>query len=264
MMDHPQSFYGVPRESQSLLRELGLTDLHQVFTDPRIRPWRSLPDRENCTLDAMLADGRTIRLHIKRHQATGRSKPPAEQEADGIFMLQQAHIPTMKLVAWGKLADGRSFLMTEDLAEYRPADKLIESGIPFDRLLQPTADLAARLHSAGLRHRDLYLCHFLLKLDRDAIDIRLIDAARVAPLPAWLFRRRWIVKDLAQFWYSAARLSVPTEQLNQWLHRYAQQRDISAVEGLRKAIGRKVRWIARHDAKLNQRQPKRNISLPGS
>jgi hypothetical protein len=264
MMDLPRSFHGVPRESQALLRELGLTEMEQVFTDPRIETWRSIPERENCTLDAMLADGRTIRLHIKRHKAARNAKPPGEQEADGICILEQAKIPTMKLIAWGKMEDGRSFLITEDLAEHRPADKLIESGVPFERLLEPTADLAAKLHSAGLHHRDLYLCHFLAKLDDKTLDLRLIDAARVGQLPAWFFRQRWIVKDLAQFWYSATRLSVSTEQLEKWLQRYAQQRRLETVDTLRRAIERKMRSIARHDAKLNERQPQRNLSLPGT
>ena len=53
-------------------------------------------------------------------------------------------------VGWGTLADGRSFILTEDLAGYRPADKLVESGTPFDQLLEPTADLTAQLHRASL------------------------------------------------------------------------------------------------------------------
>ncbi len=59
------------------------------------------------------------------------------------------------------------------------------------------------LHNGGLHHRDLYLCHFLGRRDENPqADLRLIDAARVRPLPGPLTRRRWIVKDLAQFWYS--------------------------------------------------------------
>jgi hypothetical protein len=261
-MDMPRSFYGVPRQYQPLLRELGLISIESIFTDPRILAWRSIPERENCTLDAVLADRRPIRLHIKRHRPTNDRTPPGQQEADGILMLQHAEIPTAPMVAWGKLHDGRSFLITEDLTGYTPADKLIQAGTPFDRLLQPTADLAARLHNANLHHRDLYLCHFLVRLDHENVDLRLIDAARVRTLPPWPFRHRWIVKDLAQFWYSATRLAVPDETTCRWLLRYAHQRQIHNVDRLRHAILRKVRSIARHDAMLRARQPARNISLP--
>jgi len=264
MMQTPRSFFGVPKQSQPLLRELGLTELGQIFADPRIVPWRSIEDRDNCTLDAVLSDGRPVRLHVKRYKRVWSAKPPGEVEADAFYRLQRAGIPTANLVAWGKLEDGRSFIMSDDLAGYRPADKLIESGTPFNCLLEPTADLAAKLHDAGLHHRDLYLCHFLANLDARPVDVRLIDAARVAELPGWPFRQRWIVKDLAQFWYSAVRLNVPETQLDQWLNRYAQQRSLGSTTRLRRAIERKVQWIARHDAKLNQRQPNRNISLPGT
>ena len=76
-------------------------------------------------------------------------------------------IPTAPLVGWGRLADGRSFLISEDLAGYAPADKLVRRARRSRRLLEPTADLAAELHSAGLHHRDLYLCHFMAKVTAD-------------------------------------------------------------------------------------------------
>ncbi|HEX2971146.1 MAG TPA: lipopolysaccharide kinase InaA family protein [Tepidisphaeraceae bacterium] len=259
-----QAFFWVPLEHQPLLRELGLTESEQIFTDPRIVPWRSIPERDNCTFDATLGDGQPIRLHIKRYQPMWAPKPPAELEADGMLSLQLAKIPTAPLIAWGKMADGRSFLITRDLAGYRPADKIIQSGTPFARLLESTADLAARLHTAELHHRDLYLCHFLVKFNSELADLKLIDAGRVRRMPGWPFRNRWIVKDVAQFCYSAAQLKVPADQLDRWLERYARQRKLETVDSLRRAVQRKVAWIAKHDAKLQAKQPNRNVSLPGT
>ena len=46
------------------------------------------------------------------------------------------------------------------------------------------------------------------------------------------------------------------------MERYAQQRAVAAVPSLRRLIERKAAWIARHDKKLNARQPQRNISIP--
>lgn len=263
-MEAQRAFFWVPREYQAILRELKLTDSERIFADERIVPWRSIPERENCTLDATLADGRAIRLHVKRYRPAWAPKPPGEEEADGILAMELAKIPTAPLVAWGKMADGRSFLITEDLTGYRPADKVIQSGVPFEQLLAPTADLAAKLHSAGLHHRDLYLCHFLVKLADETTDLKLIDAARVRRLPGWFFRNRWIVKDLAQFWYSAEQLATSAEQLERWLRRYAEQRKLTTFDRLRRAVQRKAAWIARHDAKLKAKQPTRNVSLPGT
>lgn len=239
------------------MRQIGL-DAEAVFSHPDIQVWRSIPERENCTLDAAL-DGREIRLHIKRYRATRSSKDAAEAEVSGIELLRSHDIPTVPLVGWGKLADGRSFVITEDLKDFRAADKAIAGGLPFDRLIEATADLAARLHASGLHHRDLYLCHFFVKTGGDDLDLRLIDAARVRQLP-WLFRQRWIVKDLAQFWYSAKKLGIVEDQLIRWLGRYTDKvpklaPPLGAIEG-------KVRWIAHHDQKLARSQPNRNISIP--
>src|SRR4051812_27846726 len=182
--------------SQPIFRELGI-DADAVFDHPLIKPWRTLPDRENCLLDAELVDGRRVRWHVKRYKTT----TPAQREIDGLKLLRDRQIPTLRAVGWGWLGDGRSFVITEDLVGYEDSEKLMTSGrASFDRLLEPTADLSARLHDAGLHHRDLYLCHFFARADDGGDDLKLIDVARVKELPR-LFSRRWVVKDLAQFWY---------------------------------------------------------------
>jgi heptose I phosphotransferase len=157
-------------------------------------------------------------------------------------------------------------VITEDLAGYRAADKAIELGAKtFEQLLEPTADLAAKLHRSELHHRDLYLCHFFVR-EQGELDVRLIDAARVAQLGGVFTRGRWIIKDLAQFRYStlATALGVSDEQRRRWLERYASQRGIEATPRMIRAIERKVRSIGRHDAKLKQSQPTRNVSIPTS
>ena len=65
------------------------------------------------------------------------------------------------------------------------------------RLIVQVADIARRFHAAGYNHRDFYCCHFLVKeTSPGQCDVRLIDLQRVQRR-RW-FRRRWIVKDLAQ------------------------------------------------------------------
>lgn len=260
---------------QPLLREVGL-DADGVFDDPRIRVWRTLPDRENGTLDEARPDGSRVRLHVKRYPAAaagGIGETPAEVEARGHEFLATRGIPTAPLVGWGVLPDRRSFTLWLDLAGHTPGDKLVDRGFSFDRLLDPTADLAGKLHAAGLHHRDLYLCHFMADPGAAGggggtgpVDVRLIDVARVRPLPRFLTRRRWVVKDLAQFWYSTTKLpAVTDDHRERWLARYAAARgDGTRPASLRGAILRKVAAIARHDARLNARQPGRNVSIPAA
>lgn len=242
---------------RALLSHIGL-DEESVFTNSSIAIWRKLDDRENCTLDAAWPDGRPVRLHIKRYPTAWASA--AKDEAEATSLLKNAQIPCADIAAWGRNAEGRGFFISEDLSGYEAADKFVEGGQPFDRILVPTAELAAKLHAAGLHHRDLYLCHFFVAPQTG--DVKLIDAARVKRLPGWPIRRRWIVKDLAQFWYSLTKLSVLEEQREQWLERYCGVDRPSARSLLRRAIISKVRRIAVHDKNLNRRQSHRNISIP--
>ena len=247
-------------EYQPLMRQIGL-DADAVFTHPDIRVWRSIPERENCILDHTPEGGDPVKLHIKRYRS-GHSA--ADEEAAGIRLLQQHAIPTVPLVGWGHDAAGRGFIITEDLAGYRAADKLIADRVlTFDDLLAPTADLAAKLHEAGLHHRDLYLCHFFARQTGDGIDLKLIDAARVRPLPRRCMRQRWVVKDLSQFWYSMIGSEVPEPRRAAWLSHYAQARGLDPAR-LQGPVIRKSNWIARHDQRLRRKQPTRNISAPGA
>ena len=261
MAQDPRHFFRLAPQFQPSVRRVGL-DVDNVFDHPDIRIWRSIADRQNGTLDFQTEDGSPARWHVKRYTAVRSGKTPAEREVEGIELLQRAGIPTVPLVGWGVLSDGRSFVIVEDLAGYRPVDKLLEAGgVTVDWLMEPTADLTARLHSAGVHHRDLYLCHFFV--DPKLVDLRLIDCARVKRLPGFLTRYRWVVKDLSQFWYSTYKhAAISDADRNAWLHRYAAQAGIRNVERLRRWVERKVAWIARHDVKLHRSQPNRNISIP--
>lgn len=259
----PRDLLHCRADYQAAFRALGL-DAETIFDHPRIKAWRSLPDRENCTLD-LPAELSGNRLHVKRYMGRGRGRRSggAEAEVRGLELLRAHHIGTTPLVAWGRLGDGRSFLITEDLAGYAAADKLLGRGLPFERVLHATATLAARLHDAGLHHRDLYLCHYFLREGAErysADELRLIDAGRVRRLPR-LRKRRWIIKDLAQFWYSTTTLPVTDQQQNRWLAAYAERRGLAATR-LRGPVVRKATWIAAHDAILRKTQPRRNISIP--
>lgn len=243
---------------QAVFRELAI-DSERVFGHPRIQPWRTLPDRENCTLVADLAGGRHIFWHIKRYAAVP-GKTPVEKEVAGITLLENAGIATVSVVGYGKLEDSRSFLILENLDGYTAGDRWIEQGRTINPFIDAVADLAARLHRAGLHHRDLYFCHFMLR--SDPLDVRLIDAARVQRLGRGPSRLRWIVKDLAQLWYSLPADS-PRQQI---MDRYLRAMGWTGVRGkiVQAWVHAKARAIGRHDMRLRRKQPKRNISLPES
>jgi hypothetical protein len=256
-----QPFFQIDPRYEPIFRDIGL-DGRAVFEHASIRVWRSIADRENGILDISLGNGRRTRFHVKRYKAVFAGASPAETEVRGLGLLGAKSIPTAPLAAHGRLADGRSFVILEDLGEHCASDILIKEGLlDFDRLLEPTADLAAKLHAAGLHHRDLYLSHFFARRQGPDLDLRLIDAARVRELP-WLFRSRWIVKDLAQFWYSTLRQPVSDDQRMQWLRRYVDQRGIGDISWLLRRIRRRIAWMARHDVLLNRRQPHRNVAIP--
>src|ERR1041384_77126 len=99
---------------QPIFRELGI-DADAVFEHELIVPWRSLPDRENCLLDTTLRDGARVRWHIKRYRA-GRTF--AMDESRAFELLAEHGIPTATMIAAHVMEDGRSFIITEDLAGY--------------------------------------------------------------------------------------------------------------------------------------------------
>jgi hypothetical protein len=245
-----------------LLRDLGFTP-EMIFSSPDIRPWRKLSDRENCVWNLPAPDGALLKLHVKRYRQSAQAKPFAALEAEGYRLLQSHGIPTATVVTHGTLPNGQSFIVTEDLTGFTPADKLLESAARFGELLIPTADLTAKLHTAGLHHRDLYLCHFMARTKGNSPpDLRLIDAARVRPLSATILRRRWVLKDLSQFWYSTTTLPITPAERENWLARYAAQTAAPDLDRLKKSVERKARCIANHDAKLRRKEPSRNISIP--
>ncbi|MEA3386057.1 MAG: lipopolysaccharide kinase InaA family protein, partial [Thermodesulfobacteriota bacterium] len=116
-------------------------------------------------------------------------------------------------IAWGQddknslvLSEGISHVMR--LSEW--ADKNFGKGfhrntqaiLAKHRIIEEVANIVARMHSAGLHHQDLYLCHFLCGSEQDGLPLTLIDLQRVERhrrLPM-----RWQVKDLAQLHFSSA------------------------------------------------------------
>jgi hypothetical protein len=264
MTDTSRDYFHLASGYQPLARRAGL-DARAMFEHPDIRVWRTLPDRENAYIDVQDEQGNGVRWHVKRFPAHKTFPLPAQDQVEAHKLIVAEQIPTATLVGWGNLPDRRSFVIFENLTGYTPADKLIEGGFSFDLLLASTAKLAALLHTRGLHHRDLYLCHFMVRREANAegnLDIRLIDTARVRKLPSLFGRSRWVAKDLAQFLYSTTKLPISDAQRDAWLDHYARERGMPSSANFRGPVARKIRQIGRHDAKLMRLRPYRDVSIP--
>jgi heptose I phosphotransferase len=83
------------------------------------------------------------------------------------------------------------------------------------------ADIARRMHGAGINHRDFYLCHFHLVRDSLAggplrchlIDLHRAQLRRQIP-------RRWRVKDLAGLYFSAMDCGLSQRDLQRFARHY--------------------------------------------
>lgn len=138
-------------------------------------------------------------------------------------------IPTPALAAWGvsgaNPAARRSFVVTEALdGAERLSARLAREAPPEVRFRRALArrlgELVARLHAAGLAHRDLYLDHVFLRPSVDGgFELFLLDLHRARPSsPA---RRRWRVKDLAALFGSARAHGVTRGDAARFLAAYA-------------------------------------------
>lgn len=149
----------------------------------------------------------------------------AKTEWRAIQALERIGLDTMKVAAYGEEgvnpAAKKSFLIThaligtESLEKWAP--KFMRGRNTPQKvhlkhaLIRKVAQIARRLHTSGLNHRDLYLCHFLLDVTMNPmpprdIKLYLIDLHRMqirAHTP-----QRWMVKDVAGVLFSSMDLDL--------------------------------------------------------
>jgi len=179
---------------------------------------------------------RTWRSRITALLGLGPGETPGRVEARNVGSLSADGIEVMRLVAYGEKLhlNGliESFVLTEELQGYTQLDTfLVDRFKPCDpqkttkrdpdlnHLICKVADVAKRFHEAGYNHRDLYCCHFFIKEPRPGqFEIRMIDLQRVQNRRC--FRRRWLVKDLAQLAWSARSDRIKCTHRMMFIHRY--------------------------------------------
>ncbi|HWA99062.1 MAG TPA: lipopolysaccharide kinase InaA family protein [Pirellulales bacterium] len=251
------------------LQSAGLETFDDVMNATSGTKLRAVATRENWRFDLPAVEDRPRGAYLKKHRVPKwslrlrswlRLAPrisDGRQEAENIAALERDGIPAMRLIAFGErlTAAGRldSFVLTEALEGFTQLDHYLRrrfaprsaSPGPRDRslsqLIDRVADVARRFHACGYNHRDLYCCHFFIReAEPDEFCVRLIDLQRVQQR-RW-FRRRWIVKDLAQLSYSAPIERLGPTQRMAFIKRYLGVRKLGPAD---KRLIRSV--LAKHD-----------------
>jgi heptose I phosphotransferase len=200
---------------------------------------------------------------IKLLMARSPFESAGRREWNNIIRLEEMGIPTMRPVAIGERKTGlfttHSFIVTERVPNATQMDHYARErwNGPLTReelrekrsLLWDVGTLTRRLHGAGLTHMDLYLNHFFVREAPDGDKaLHLIDLQRVGR--RWLFRRRWIIKDLSAILYSARHLPLSRTDVARILTAYFGGSPDRRGRGLMKAaIARCERMMARLDGR---------------
>jgi heptose I phosphotransferase len=185
---------------QAISQQLSSADTFEALMQMPGKVFRDVPGRR--TIQVALGNKSYF---IKQHFGVGwgeicksfiSGKTPiigAMTEVNAIQKLDEIGIPTTPLVAYGQQgcnpASMRSFVMTEDLGDIDSLEDVCADwqenppDAAFKRkIIIAMAQLAAKLHSAGLCHRDFYLCHIVLKkaeLAQGEIKYYLLDLHRM-------------------------------------------------------------------------------------
>lgn len=166
----------------------------------------------------------------------------AMQEVRAIKSIGALGIEVPRCVAYGvrgnNPATQQSFIITEKIDYQQTLEDLTASwknsppALNEKReLIKAVANIANKIHSHGINHRDFYLCHFLKK-NHDNKRLILMDLHRVQIRKA--LPERWCIKDLAGLYFSAMDIGLTHNDLLYFIKCY------SGRESFRNAIWQKV------------------------
>ena len=170
----------------------------------------------------------------------------AMSEVRAIERVADAGLDTLSIAGYGERGSNparrQSFLVTDDLHNTISLEQVGEfwAGRPpmalKRALLKRVADIARRMHGAGVNHRDFYLCHFLI--DREAFDqgnadtpLYLIDLHRSQVRDS--VPRRWLIKDLGGLYFSAATWCLSRTDLMRFVACYSGRRPAQQIRAQR-------------------------------
>lgn len=145
----------------------------------------------------------------------------AKTEYKAIRYLQTLDIETMDIVGFSQKginpAATKSFLITKELDNTTSLEDYCmnwpDQSPSFREkqlLLKKVAKIVRKMHINGLNHRDLYICHFLLRKDTEEaednshlflIDLHKAQIRKIVP-------ERWLIKDLSALYFSAMHIGL--------------------------------------------------------
>jgi len=157
----------------------------------------------------------------------------ARTEYNAIKFLHSLGIDTMDIVGFSQHginpATIKSFLITKELdSTVSLEDYCVNwSNEPpaFSEkqlLLRKVAGIVKKMHENGLNHRDLYICHFLMRKSNEVVDnetplfvIDLHKAQIRQKVP-----ERWLIKDLSALYYSAMHIGLTRRDFLRFIKQY--------------------------------------------
>jgi len=261
----------VARALAPLLRENGLETLDRMMALSGGTMMRSVPGRSTVRIELKLPSGGTQVTFLKRYEPayltpTRRllrllhwpgAKDEALNEWEAIHALRAAGFSTAEPIAVGQNQSFgvvlRSFLLTAEIAGGIAAHDYARSleARPRRELALQVAELTRRFHGAGFVHKDCYLSHLFVVERGSGRELFFIDLQRVARPRG--FRRRWVIKDLAQLAYSAQLSGATSRDLLAFTRAYFGR------DKLTPADRRRLTSVLRRVQTLHRRGPKYDV-----
>lgn len=140
----------------------------------------------------------------------------ARNEYEAIRLLEKLNVPTMTCRAFAERgrnpAKRESFIVTDELQNVLSLEDFCRNwkndppdSIVKNRIIKCLAETCAKMHFAGLNHRDCYICHFLLDTKEfqknNTVRLVVLDLHRAEIRKT--IPRRMRVKDLAGIFFSS-------------------------------------------------------------
>ncbi len=224
-------------------KQLGNKKTFEFFMDLQGELYRNMNGRK--TLRFYIGDDG---FFIKQHFGIGwkevfknlsQLKLPiigAKTEYNAINYLHTLGIDTMDIVGFSQKginpAALKSFLITKELDNTTSLEDYCmnwSNQAPSFRekqlLLKKVAKIVKKMHENGLNHRDLYICHFLLRKDtkeaEDDSSLFLIDLHKAQireKVP-----ERWLIKDLSALYFSSIHIGLTKRDFLRFIKVYRGQ-----------------------------------------
>ncbi|MBN2513607.1 MAG: hypothetical protein JXB18_11775 [Sedimentisphaerales bacterium] len=209
--------------------------------------------------------GPPLMTQLRNWLAHGRKALTAMYDYLPCRPLKQAGVGTYQTIAyggrWRGLFEEKSFVILLEIPKAQSLEKRLPDCLtgPPDQssrtervaFIHSLADFVRRFHQSGYCHRDLYLCHIFYSADHS---FSLIDLQRA--FQPRLFRRRWILKDLTQLYYSSpGDIISRSDRLRFYLHYCQKERLTASDRRFIRQLKRKAWWMADREIRRGKEVP---------